>query len=182
VQDHGQRCGKLCRVRESLTVSLLDAHAGGRGARRLGLFAFLLLVPPFVTGGCKNESKVMAQYGDPVGIELEAHGAVPRLKLAIAVTKGRDVTKVVSSVAGAIYAAAATCPSFVAATLAASATRLEFSAKDKVIYPPQAVPDEESAACMLGALSGKSVEMDRSDKLDIIVETRPSKGDGSSGP
>jgi hypothetical protein len=131
-----------------------------------------------LSSACDDGSANAAQYGDPVGIVLEAHGAIPALGVAVAVTKGRDVTAVVSSVAGAIAAAANACPPLVAAVSGGSVARLAFTAQGGVIHGPAKPPQDPVAACAMHALEGKTVAADKPDALDILVEIRDSKGDG----
>ena len=67
-----------------------------RDAYALGVSVFnalaLTLIPTVGACDTKADPKGQAgvQYGDPVGIELGAHGAVPALAIKVAVSKGRD--------------------------------------------------------------------------------------------
>ncbi len=117
-------------------------------------------------------------YGDPVGISLDAKGAVPGLDIAVAVTKGRDVTPTVSSLAGGMYAAAAGCPAFLAAVGGGKLVRLKLSAEANVLHAPSPAPTEEAGSCMVHALDGKAITMDRPDKLDVLVEVTAKRDSG----
>jgi hypothetical protein len=119
------------------------------------------------------------QYGDPVGIQIDAKGTVPALEIAVAVTKGRDVTPAVSSLAGSVYAAASSCPAFVTAANGGKAVRLRLTAEAGVLHAPKQAPAEEAGSCMVHALDGKAVTMDKPDKLDVLVEIAALRDAGS---
>jgi hypothetical protein len=119
-----------------------------------------------------DDPKSDVQYGEPVGIQIAGHGSVPALSVAVAVTKGRDVSTTVGSVAGAVFTAAAACPAVVATVSAGSVIRLTLAAQGSVLHAPPKLPEEQGAACMARALDGKPITTDKPDNLDIIVEIR----------
>jgi len=133
--------------------------------------ALVLAALAMSLAGC-DESKSEAQYGEPVGIQIAAHGAVPALSVAVAVTKGRDVSVTVSSVAGAVFTAAAACPAVVATVAGGSVIRLMFTAQGNTLHAPAKLPEDPGGACMVRALDGKAVTTDKPDLLDVIVEIR----------
>jgi hypothetical protein len=155
-----------------------DAHA--LGVFVFCLLAFALLLPAF---GCESKDdpkpKLSLQYGDPVGIQIGAHGTVPALSVGVAVTKGRDPTPSIPSIATAIHAAALACPAFVSAISAGKIARVEFGARHGVFESLGAPVDDVGGACISAALGGKPVTTDKPDPLDIIVELRLDKGDAS---
>ena len=117
-------------------------------------------------------------YGDPVGISLDAKGTVPGLDIAVAVSRGRDVTPAVSSLAGGMYAAASGCPAFLAALGSGKLVRLKLTAEANVLHAPSPAPTEEAGSCMVHALEGKAITMDRPDKLDVLVEVTAKRDAG----
>ena len=121
---------------------------------------------------CDESSKSDVQYGEPVGIQIAGHGAVPALSVAVAVTKGRDVSATVSSVAGAVFTAAAACPMIVTSIAGGSVARLMLTAQGNVLHGPAKVPEDPGGACMTRALEGKAITTDKPDNLDVIVEIR----------
>jgi hypothetical protein len=129
----------------------------------------------------KHASKAGRQYGDPIGIRLDAHGSVPALAVAFAVTKGRDPSPIVRSLAGAVYAAAVACPAFLSAVTAGKTTRLELGAEKNVLEALGARADEVGGPCMTAALGGKPVTMDRPDPMDVAIELRLA-GDAAARP
>jgi hypothetical protein len=129
------------------------------------------------TAACSKPDNV--NYGDPVGIQIDAKGTVPAIDIAVAVTKGRDVTPAVSSLAGSVYAAASACPAFVTAVNSGKLVRLRFTAEAGVLHPPAQTPTEEAGSCMIHALDGKPVTMDKPDKLDVLVEMTKHADTGS---
>jgi hypothetical protein len=133
-------------------------------------------------GGKPGRAAVADRYGDPIGIQIEAHGAVPALSVAVAVTKGRDPTPFVGPLASAVHGAATGCPAFVAAIAAGKTARIELGARNNVLESLGAAPDEVGGACMTSALAGKPVTMDRPDPLDVIVELRSGAADASHQP
>jgi hypothetical protein len=120
------------------------------------------------------------QYGDPVGLEIGAHASVPALDVKVAVTKGRDPTPSVSSLAAAVYAAATACPAFVTAVSDGKTTRIELSARNGAFRALGAAADELGTACMSQALDGKKADMDKPDPLDVIVELSLGKAGAAS--
>jgi hypothetical protein len=163
-----------------------------RDAQALGVFVFKptrwllasLLAASAVTACDAKEkaaSKAGRQYGEPIGIRLDAHGAVPALAVAFAVTKGRDPSPIVGSLAGAVYAAAVACPAFVSAVTTGKTTRLELGAEKNVLEALGARADDVGGPCMTAALGGKPITMDRPDPMDVAIELRLA-GDASARP
>jgi len=179
VQDHGQRRGQLRRSGESLNLTPLfeDCERGrditrplffvGLGRRQLALLA---AVAACLTA-C-DDPKNEVQYGEPVGIQIAGHGSVPALSVAVAVTKGRDVSATVGSMASAVFTAAAACPAVVATVSAGSVIRLTLAAQANVLHAPAKLSEDPGAACVAHALDGKAITTDRPEVLDIIVEIR----------
>jgi len=161
-----------------------------RDAHALGVFVFKLLgcgalFSVLSLSACDDGKKdgpkptAGVQYGDPVGIELGAHGTVPALAIKVAVTKGRDPAPSVGSLATAVYAAAVGCPAFVSAISAGKTTRIQLSARNGAFVPLGAAADEVGTACMANAFGGKPANMDQPTPLDIILELRLGSTDAS---
>jgi hypothetical protein len=159
---------------------LFEDCQGGRDITRplffVGRFA-LLATATVCLAACDESTKNEAQYGEPVGIQIAGHGAIPALSVAVAVTKGRDVNVTVSSMAGGIFTAAAACPAVMASVAAGSVTRLTLTAQGGVLHAPPKPPDDPGAACMTRALDGKAVTTDKPESLDVIVEIRADVAD-----
>jgi hypothetical protein len=162
-----------------------------RVAFALGVLVFkrphllTLLLGLAITAGCDSKGRPGAkaghEYGEAVGIRLDAHGSVPALAVAVAVTKGRDPSPMVGPLATAIYAAALACPGFVSAVSAGKTTRLELGAEHNVLEALGARADEVGGPCMTAALGGKTVTMDRPEAMDVAIELRVT-GDASPRP
>jgi len=163
-----------------------------RIANAIGAFVFkrpdaraILLAVSAGTFACNStpapESKAGRQYGEPVGVRLEAHGAVPALSAAFAVTKGRDPTPLVGPLATALYGAAVGCPGFISAMAAGKTVRLELAAEKNALVALGARPDEVGGPCMTTALGGKPVTMDTPDPVDVAIELKQA-GDASPRP
>jgi hypothetical protein len=132
----------------------------------------LVTATAIFTAGCDESSKSDVQYGEPVGIQIAGHGAVPALSVAVAVTKGRDVSATVGSVAGAVFTAAGACPAVVSAIASGSVARLTLTAQGGLLHAPPKAPEDPGGACMTRALDGKPITTDKPDALDLIVEIR----------
>ena len=146
---------------------------------------FALSIASSSVGACDSkptpEARAGHQYGDAVGIRLDAHGPVPALAVAFAVTKGRDPSPMVGPLATALYAAALACPAFVSAVSAGKTTRLELGAEHNALEALGARADEVGGPCMTAALGGKAVTMDRPEGMDVAIELRQA-GDASTRP
>jgi hypothetical protein len=144
---------------------------------RLFSASFFFLAALLSTGAC-DDPKSEVQYGDPVGIQIDARGNVPALTVAVAVTKGRDVSATVSSVAGAMFGAASACPAAMTTLSSGSIIRLTMAAQGGTLHAPPKLPEDKGASCMIHALDGKPVSTDKPDALDVIVEIRAGGADG----
>ena len=90
--------------------------------------------------------------------------------MAVAVTKGRDPSVMVGPLATALYGAARACPEFVKAMSAGKTARLEAGAEKDALLALGAPADEVGGQCMTTALGGKTVEMDKPDAMDLVIE------------
>lgn len=149
------------------------------------LSPFLALATLVALSGCDDKSTTHGssakQYGDPIGIEIAAHGTVPGLSVAVAVTKGRDPTPFVGPLASAVFGAAQGCPDFIKAMGEGKTARVELGARNGALEALGSVPDQVGA-CLRAALGGKPVTMDRPDALDVILELRAAVTDAAHKP
>jgi hypothetical protein len=157
---------------------LLNAVLNERPRLYSASFFFLAVLSTCIACAACDDPKVEVQYGDPVGIQIDARGGVPTLSVAVAVTKGRDVSATVSSVAGAMFGAASGCPAAVATLSGGSIIRLTMTAQGGTLHAPPKLPEDKGASCMIHALDGKPVTTDKPDALDVIVELRAGGADG----
>jgi hypothetical protein len=147
-----------------------------------------LLVAAVLAGLCacdhdkSGPPSIADKLGDPIGIEIQAHAAVPALSVAVAVTKGRDPTPFVGTLASGVFAAAAGCPDFVTAMNAGKTARIQLGARGNKLESLGAAPDEVGGACITAALGGKPVTMDRPDPLEVMLELRAGASDAAKKP
>jgi hypothetical protein len=166
---------KKRRVANALGAFLFNRHSS------LVILLALSCGAAACDGSSRPESNGRRQYGEPVGIRVEARGAVPALSVAFAVTKGRDPTPLVGPLATALYGAAVACPVFVSAMTAGKTVRLELAAEKNALVALGARPDEVGGMCMTAALGGKPVILDKADPLDVAIELKPA-ADASPRP
>jgi len=127
--------------------------------------------------GCSREEPI--PYGDATGIRLSGGGSNgPELELAVAVTRGQDLTPHVSTVAGAFYEAVRACPAASELAQQGSALRLKLTLDHGKARAPSEIPAQPAAACMLRALDGKQLIMTDAAKLDMLAELRAAEKSG----
>jgi len=156
--------------------------AAGTPVTVLVLASFALLSVAACDSKPRGEAKAGRQYGEPIGIELQASGPIPALSMAVAVTKGRDPSVMVGPLATALYGAARACPEFVKAMSAGKTARLELGAEKDALLALGAPADEVGGQCMTTALGGKTVKMDKPDAMDLVIELRLGAKDASTHP
>ena len=118
-------------------------------------------------------------YGDPVGVRLDARPPVPALAVSLAISKGRDPGPSVASFASALGAAAASCPTLIRSVSEGETVRLELEARSGA-FEVGAAAAQTPSGCMAAALSGKPLQMDRPDRLDLVVDIKRATTDVAS--
>lgn len=128
----------------------------------------LLGMTALFAAACSKESAAPS-YGDPIGIRLDDDAKLPSLAVAVAATKGTDLTPAVNKLASAFHEASKSCPELT--PLATTQTlRLKMSIEKGKLRAPANPSDEAVAVCILKSLEGKSVLPETTEKLDILAE------------
>jgi hypothetical protein len=127
------------------TVRLLD--------RRL-----LALAPLLLACACRDAPPPSKEegYGEPVGVLLNAAGALPAMEIALAVDRGTEIDPLVTPLSRVLHEAVKACPDFVRASAAGGVTQMAFAIDQGKVEEPVASgahPD----ACLAASLRGQSV-------------------------
>ena len=117
---------------------------------------------------CSKEGAALS-YGDPIGIRLDEDAKQPSLAVAIAATKGVDLTPAVNSLASAFHAASKSCPELTPLATTQTLRLRMVVEKGKLVSPPNP-SDDAVAVCVTKALAGKSILPEMTERLDILAE------------
>ena len=130
---------------------------------------WLMAISTFGIVACSKESAGTPSYGEPIGIRLEQDTKAPSLAVAIAATKGKDLTPAVNALAGAFHGASKSCPELT--PLATAQTlRLKMSVDHGKLVAPARMPDDPVAVCVIKALDGKVILPDTAEHIDLLAE------------
>ena len=124
--------------------------------------------------GCSKTSTTEAasSYGEPIGLRIAAGAdAGVELEVAVAATKGKDLTSAVNQLASAFHGASQACPRLSAVAPDAS-PHLVMSVRGGAMKAPAAMPDDPVMACMVKALDGKTILPPDSEPVDLIAQFR----------
>ena len=159
----------------------------GLRLRKLGLLPlnavktmtrFVCLLGLLSLAACSKSGGGAASFGDPSGIRVSAApssqgagaGAGTELDVAIAATKGKDLSSAVNKLAVAFHGASKACPDL--ATLGADKTlQVRLAILAGKLKAPDNKPEDKLAACVVSALDGKEVTAP-SENMDLLAEFR----------
>jgi hypothetical protein len=118
----------------------------------------LALAPLLLACACRDAPPAPKEeaYGEPVGVLLNAAGALPAMEIALAVDQGIEIDPLVTPLSRAIHEAVKACPDFVRASAAGGVTQIAFSIDQGKVEEPVssgAHPD----ACLAARLRGQPV-------------------------
>lgn len=109
------------------------------------------------------------EYGDPVGIRLEASATSPEVELAVAASKGVDMEAAVMPLASVLHKAITACPGFIAERASGDVAQIAFSVTDgKVTRPSRGQTPGET--CVGDKLEGSPVALPG--RFDAVAEIR----------
>jgi hypothetical protein len=136
-------------------------------ARKALLFAPLLAIPGTV--GCNTSEEKAVEYGEPVGITIEASAKGPGLEIAFAATKGVPIDSLVPTLAGAVHGAVQACPAFVAERASGDVAQLAFAVeKGAVTRLSQGRTPGET--CLVSKLQGAPISS--AQNVEVLAELR----------
>jgi len=124
-----------------------------------------------------DEAPVQKQYGEAVGVSMQASGSVPAFEMTMAVTQGKDITPLVPALSGTLHQAVASCPDFIKASSSGNFSTLAFtisSGQIKSLQVSGAHPDP----CLGKSLQDKPISSQ--ENLDVIVMIRFPSGQGKA--
>jgi len=131
--------------------------------------------------GCKSGAKAHedAQYGEPVGIQMEASGGLPAFEVALAVTRGVVVDPLVPPITTVIHQGLVACPRVVqTAATSGQVIQIAFSVRQGHLAK-LSVSGVESDGCLAQMLDGRSIQLDDKvgagrahPELDVLAQVR----------
>ena len=122
---------------------------------------------------CSKSGDAPTSYGDPIGIRVssasDAGGGVD-LDVAVAASKGKDLSGAVNKLAVALHGASKACPDL--ASLGTDKTlQVRIGVVAGKLKGPDNKPENKLAACVVDALSGKEV-LPATESLELLAEFR----------
>lgn len=126
--------------------------------------------------GCNTPEEKAVEYGEPIGITIEASGGAPGLEIAFAATKGVPVEPFVPGLASAVHAAMKACPAFVAERAAGDVAQVAFALENgQVTRLSQGRTAGET--CLVSKLQGAAVPSTQT--VEVLAELRLARAPGT---
>ncbi|HXX67514.1 MAG TPA: hypothetical protein VEK07_10050 [Polyangiaceae bacterium] len=133
--------------------------------------------------GCNRETggdgAGAASYGEAVGVELSGRSPGPPLAIAFAVTRGRDPRPMVPSLASALETVALQCPDFDRAIARGETARIELRATPSSLRSKE-LSAKRGGACVRSVLEGKTLTLDGTEPVDVVVDVRLASPEAST--
>jgi len=127
-----------------------------------------------VVAGCLascSRSSETAEYGEAVELRLSGAPNEPSFRVAVAVTRGRDIRPLVNELASHIYRAAKSCPAVATEVRSGNAVTVHFSIDGDQLQATNSAIDQQPGACVLQELQKRSM-VAPTEKVDVLAGIR----------
>ena len=116
-----------------------------------------------------HTTREVPSYGDPIGLRVSGPNA-SELDVAVAATRGRDVTAGVNKLATALHGASRACPEL--GSLGGSGSlQVRLTVVGGKFNTSENLPDSPLALCVVRALDGKEI-LPSTEDLALLIEFR----------
>lgn len=136
-------------------------------ARNALLLATSLALPGLA--GCDSAGENAVEYGEPLGITIEASAKGPGLEIAFAATKGVAIDALVPTLAAAVHAAVQACPAFVAERASGDVVQLAFAVENGAVTR-LSQGRTAGETCVVGKLQGAPISSAQT--IEVLAELR----------